>query len=85
MPIGKATSSSPRKTVCRDLEFARAKVGVFFVGVQLFFILGNWGFLAETGYLSSPTYEARGDGTYVQYWFVPTLCRRCRVRGFLLI
>ena len=42
--ISKATSSSPKKTVRRDLESARAKVGVYFVGSRLFFTLGSWGF-----------------------------------------
>ena len=34
--IGKATSSSPRKTVRRDLESARAKVAVFLSEASLF-------------------------------------------------
>ena len=57
----------------------------FFVGSQLFFTPGDWGVLAETGYFSSPTYETRGNGTYIQYWFVPTPCRQRGVRGFLLM
>ena len=68
MPNGKATSSYPRTTARRDLKSAVTKVGVFFVVIQHFFTLGDWGFfLAGTGYISFPTYETRGDGIYVQY------------------
>ena len=70
--IGKAISSSQRKTVRRDLESAeakalesarekalesaRARVGVF-LSEASFFHPGRLGFLAETGYFSSPAYE----------------------------
>ena len=43
----------------------------YFVGAQLFFILGNRGFSAEPGYFCLPTYEAQSGGSRVQLRVVP--------------
>ena len=83
MPLARLRPPVQGKLYAATLS-PQSEGGSFFIGSQLFFTLGDWGFFAETGYFSSPAYETRGDGALYSSELRPHPVEDSCVRGLLL-